>query len=85
MNLFLLNLIFYSVSDTASQDPLQDKSGPIIRDILTNANSGCQFTVDALVIVPDNIGLIQSAIKGWTLGGLYDWIITIGGTGFGVR
>ncbi|KAF8607848.1 hypothetical protein BDV93DRAFT_519847 [Ceratobasidium sp. AG-I] len=74
-----------TVSDTASQDPLQDKSGPIIRDILTNTDSGLQFTVDALVIVPDNVGLIQSVIKGWTIGGLYDWIITTGGTGFGTR
>ncbi|CUA70367.1 Gephyrin [Rhizoctonia solani] len=74
-----------TVSDTASKDAQQDRSGPVIRDILTNHTSSCQFSVDAPVVVSDNIGLIQSAIKGWSIGGLYDWIITTGGTGFGPR
>ncbi|KAG8691717.1 hypothetical protein FRC11_012001 [Ceratobasidium sp. 423] len=74
-----------TVSDTASKDAQQDRSGPVIRDILTDHSSGCQFSVDALVIVPDNVGLIQSTVKGWSLSGLYDWIITTGGTGFGPR
>ncbi|KDN48076.1 hypothetical protein RSAG8_03092, partial [Rhizoctonia solani AG-8 WAC10335] len=74
-----------TVSDTASTDAQQDRSGPAIRDILTDHNSGCQFSVDAPVIVPDNVGLIQSTVKGWSIGGLYDWIITTGGTGFGPR
>ncbi|CAE6480419.1 unnamed protein product [Rhizoctonia solani] len=71
--------------DTASKDAQQDRSGPVIRDILTDHNSSCQFTVDAPIIVPDNVGLIQSTVKGWSIGGLYDWIITTGGTGFGTR
>ncbi|CAE6443693.1 unnamed protein product [Rhizoctonia solani] len=74
-----------TVSDTASKDAQQDRSGPVIRDILTDHNSSCQFTVDAPIIVPDNVGLIQSTVKGWSIGGLYDWIITTGGTGFGTR
>ncbi|QRW15852.1 gamma-glutamyltranspeptidase [Rhizoctonia solani] len=48
-------------------------------------NSGCQFSADTLVIVPDNIAVIQSVVKGWTIGSLYDWVITTGGTGFGPR
>ncbi|KAH7344001.1 MoaB/Mog domain-containing protein [Rhizoctonia solani] len=74
-----------TISDTASKDAQQDRSGPVIRDILTDHNTSCQFAVDAPVIVPDNVGLVQSAVKGWSIGGLYDWIITTGGTGFGPR
>ncbi|KAJ1308439.1 hypothetical protein OPQ81_004144 [Rhizoctonia solani] len=74
-----------TVSDTASKDAQQDRSGQVIREILSNQSSSCRFSVDAPVIVPDNIGLIQSAVKGWSIGGLYDWIITTGGTGFGQR
>ncbi|CAE6442420.1 unnamed protein product [Rhizoctonia solani] len=74
-----------TASDTASKDAQQDRSGPVIRDILSDHSSTCQFSVDAPVIVPDNVGLIQSAVKGWSIGGLYDWVITTGGTGFGPR
>ncbi|KAG8770471.1 hypothetical protein FRC12_004240 [Ceratobasidium sp. 428] len=73
-----------TVSDTAAQDSAQDRSGPTIRDILIGA-SGYHFEVDPPVIVPDNIGAIQRTIKGWTLDGAYDWIITSGGTGFSAR
>jgi molybdopterin biosynthesis enzyme MoaB len=76
---------FTLVSDTAAKDGQQDRSGPVIKEILTDHTSGCRFSVDALVIVPDNVALIQSAVKGWTIGGIYDWIITTGGTGFGSR
>ncbi|KAL5637109.1 hypothetical protein ACGC1H_000925 [Rhizoctonia solani] len=74
-----------TASDTASKDVQQDRSGPVIREILSDHSSTCQFSIDAPVIVPDNIGLIQSTVKGWSIGGLYDWIITTGGTGFGPR
>ncbi|CAE6404803.1 unnamed protein product [Rhizoctonia solani] len=74
-----------TVSDTASKNEQQDRSGPVIKDILEAHSSSCRFSVDTLVIVPDNIALIQSAVKGWTIGGLYNWIITTGGTGFGPR
>lgn len=75
------------VSDTASLDAEQDKSGPIIQEILTDSkhDASCRFVTDTPVIVPDDIRLIQSTIKGWTLVGSYDWIITTGGTGFGPR
>ncbi|KAG8747434.1 hypothetical protein FRC10_001105 [Ceratobasidium sp. 414] len=73
-----------TVSDTAAQDSARDKSGPTIRDVLAGV-SGLHFEVEHPVIVPDDIGVIQRTIKGWTLGGNYDWIITTGGTGFGVR
>ncbi|QRW01631.1 molybdopterin-binding domain protein [Ceratobasidium sp. AG-Ba] len=70
------------VSDTASSDSTQDKSGPAIQDILINA-SGYSFQVEPPVIVPDDVSAIQRVVKSWTLGDSYDWIITSGGTGFG--
>ncbi|KAG8720094.1 hypothetical protein FRC08_001195 [Ceratobasidium sp. 394] len=73
-----------TVSDTAAKDSSQDKSGPTIRDVLAGA-SGFSFEVDPPVIVPDDIGAIQRTVKGWALGGAYDWIITTGGTGFSAR
>ncbi|QRV72589.1 molybdopterin-binding domain protein [Ceratobasidium sp. AG-Ba] len=72
------------VSDTASSDSTQDKSGPAIQDILINA-SGYSFQVEPPVIVPDDVSAIQRVVKSWTLGDSYDWIITSGGTGFGAR
>ncbi|KAG9092094.1 hypothetical protein FRC06_000249 [Ceratobasidium sp. 370] len=73
-----------TISDTAAQDSAQDKSGPTIRDILAGV-SGFHFEAEPPVIVPDDVGAIQRTVKGWTLGGTYDWIITTGGTGFGAR
>ncbi|CAA7259357.1 unnamed protein product [Cyclocybe aegerita] len=70
-----------TVSDTASTDATADKSGPTIRDIV----SGHACVVQSSTIVPDDKDKIAEVVKGWCASGKVDWIITTGGTGFGVR
>ena len=69
------------VSDTASADASADKSGPTIRDIVLQHDHEC---VESR-IVPDEEGLIRDTVRAWADKGAADWIITTGGTGFGVR
>lgn len=80
-----------TVSDTASKDASADQSGPTIIDIL-KARDGYQLaskdgTQDNYYkIVPDEIPQIRTIVKGWIDDddGV-DWVITTGGTGFGVK
>ncbi|THU91892.1 hypothetical protein K435DRAFT_829769 [Dendrothele bispora CBS 962.96] len=71
-----------TVSDTASGDSAADKSGPTIKEIFGNRPG---FECVESLIVPDEITLIQKTVKKWVDNGNVDWIITTGGTGFGVR
>ncbi|KAJ7248538.1 MoaB/Mog domain-containing protein [Mycena rebaudengoi] len=71
-----------TVSDTASANNAVDKSGPTIREFLLGRGT---FSCDDHLIVPDDVSLIQKAVKEWSNRGDIDWIITTGGTGFGVR
>jgi gephyrin len=71
----------YVVSDTASASPTADKSGPTIKEILKSRGITC----DHALIVPDEVLEIQGAVKRWCNQGDIDWIITSGGTGFGLR
>ncbi|KAF6748996.1 molybdenum cofactor biosynthesis protein [Ephemerocybe angulata] len=75
-----------TVSDTASRDASTDQSGPTIRQIL--ADKGIVVGEDDHTIVPDDVDAIQRVIRAWTGregDTKIDWIITSGGTGFGVR
>ena len=36
-------------------------------------------------IVPDNVEIIRQTVRAWAARPDVDWIITTGGTGFGVR
>ncbi|KAJ7066192.1 molybdenum cofactor biosynthesis protein [Mycena amicta] len=71
-----------TVSDTASSNNAADKSGPTIRDILASNDA---FVCKDHRIVLDDVHAIQSAVMEWCSGGELDWIVTTGGTGFGVR
>ncbi|KAK7033547.1 hypothetical protein VNI00_012771 [Paramarasmius palmivorus] len=71
------------VSDTASLDASADKSGPTIREIFAQNSSQFQCVQDQ--IVADEVTLIQEVVKKWVESGEVDWIVTTGGTGFGVR
>ncbi|KAG5338317.1 hypothetical protein C0989_007592 [Termitomyces sp. Mn162] len=71
------------VSDTASHGLAEDKSGPTIQEIVKG--QGSKFVCSEYVCVPDEISQIQSVVKRWTEQENIDWIITTGGTGFGVR
>ncbi|KAJ7206785.1 MoaB/Mog domain-containing protein [Mycena pura] len=70
-----------TVSDSASANSSADKSGPAIREILQRSAVSC----DDYRIVADDAPSIQTAIKEWCRRGDIDWIVTTGGTGFGVR
>ncbi|KAH9855051.1 MoaB/Mog domain-containing protein [Lenzites betulinus] len=70
-----------TVSDTAAADASADRSGPTIQSILIEKGFVCKH----LVIVPDDEIRIRSVVLGWCDQGDVDWIITTGGTGFGVR
>ncbi|KAJ7433062.1 MoaB/Mog domain-containing protein [Mycena galericulata] len=72
-----------TVSDTASADNSADKSGPAIRDILRGDSQS--FSCDDHRIVSDDVIPIQAVVMDWCYRGDVDWIITTGGTGFGVR
>jgi molybdenum cofactor synthesis domain-containing protein len=67
-------------SDAASRGEREDRSGPAVRDIL--ARSGYQ--VDAIVVVPDEIEAIATAIENATGDGAR-LVITTGGTGIAPR
>ncbi|KAJ7721865.1 MoaB/Mog domain-containing protein [Mycena metata] len=71
-----------TVSDTASASSSADKSGPAISEILSQTGS---FSCDDHLIVADDIQAIQTAVKEWCDRGDVDWVVTTGGTGFGVR
>ncbi|KAI0677254.1 MoaB/Mog domain-containing protein [Trametes maxima] len=70
-----------TVSDTAATDASADRSGPVIQSILTQSGYVCRH----LVIVPDDEIRIRTVVLGWCDQGDIDWIVTTGGTGFGVR
>ena len=69
------------MSDTAALDPSADRSGPVLQSLLTQAGYVCIH----LQIVPDDEIRIRTVVLGWCDQGDVDWIVTTGGTGFGVR
>lgn len=73
------------ISTTASKDPSQDATGPILRSAFSEANNG-QWTVVETKIVGDNVLEIQRAVLQWADSGLGDGgvnlIVASGGTGF---
>ncbi|CAL1700302.1 unnamed protein product [Somion occarium] len=70
-----------TVSDTASKDVTADKSGPVIKAILSQHGCECKY----LNIVPDDEERIRETVRAWCAEGTIDLVITTGGTGFGVR
>lgn len=69
------------VSDTAFNDASADKSGPLVRELVVLKD----FQVAEARIVPDDERNIRKTVREWASSGEVDWIITTGGTGFGVR
>ncbi|KAG1165325.1 hypothetical protein G6F36_013412 [Rhizopus arrhizus] len=71
-----------TVSDTASKEPLLDKSGPVIKEILTRQEN---YAIVKDWIVPDEIHDIQKTVETWadTVG--LNLILLTGGTGFSKR
>ncbi len=75
------------MSDTASLNPGADQSGPLVRELLEASSNPHQpkYSCEVHAIVPDDVVYIRETIASWARHGDVDWIITTGGTGFGVR
>jgi len=67
-------------SDAASRGAREDRSGPAVRALLEE--HGCR--VDAVIVVPDDIGAIAAAIEAATGDGMR-LVVTTGGTGIAPR
>jgi len=76
-----MEILSILVSDTSFKDERTDKSGPILREYLSSQGFDCV----EYAVVADDIAQIQQAITKWCKSGKVDWIVTTGGTGFGVR
>jgi gephyrin len=74
-----------TVSDTASQNASTDKSGPLIQELLGDKQQNGRYEVLKTKVVPDDVEQISTTVKSIAESGEYDWIVTTGGTGFGVR
>ncbi|KAM0786445.1 hypothetical protein ACM66B_001908 [Microbotryomycetes sp. NB124-2] len=72
-----------TVSDTSFHEPSSDKTGPLLRDLLTHAQSG-SYTVSHSQISRDDVDNVRNTVEGWCDDGLA-LVLTAGGTGFSVR
>lgn len=70
-----------TISDKGSRGERYDKSGEVIRDSLSAADS----RVSRYEIVPDEQEAIAAKLREWADGGGVDVILTTGGTGLGQR
>lgn len=70
-----------TVSDRCSTGECEDKSGPVLCELLKDTFSDCIISTN---IVPDEILNIQDIIKNWSADE-FDLILTTGGTGFAPR
>lgn len=71
-----------TISDRSSAGAYEDKSGPVIRQIVTDRLNG---TVVCSAIVPDDIETIKNTLLEWVDRHRLDLIFTTGGTGFAPR
>ena len=69
------------VSDRASSGVRADKCEAAIRQSL----NGTPIRLTDVKVVPDEIGDIRAAITGWADSGMFDLILTSGGTGLSPR
>ena len=77
----MLNIAVLTISDKGSRGQRQDKSGEIIRDILSRVES----TIIKYEVVPDERDVIAGKLIEWADGGGVDVILTTGGTGLARR
>lgn len=70
-----------TASDKGAANQRTDKSGPLIRDIMTYAG----FDVAAMTIVPDDIDRLVAVMTDYADAKKLDLILTTGGTGFSPR
>ncbi len=77
----MINVGILTISDKGSQGQRQDKSGGVIRDVV----SGLESAVVRYEIVPDESDAIAARLAEWADGGGIDVVFTTGGTGLGRR
>jgi molybdenum cofactor synthesis domain-containing protein len=75
----MFNLGVLTISDKGSQGQREDKSGAVIREMLSD-NAVVEYA-----IVPDEVDIIAARLREWADGGRVDVILTTGGTGLGQR
>ena len=73
--------IVITISDSASRGERADLSGPAAKEELESL--GCD--VASVIVVPDDLGAIQSQLAEHSDSGTIDLIVTTGGTGFAPR
>ncbi len=69
-----------TVSDRSSAGEREDRSGPLLAELLRGAG----FTVDDVVVVPDELDAVSGALRDAVTAGA-DLVVTTGGTGFAPR
>ena len=77
----MINIGILTISDKGSRGQRQDKSGEVIRDVVSKIRS----TIVKYDIVPDEAGIIAGKLIDWADGGGVDVILTTGGTGLSRR
>jgi molybdenum cofactor synthesis domain-containing protein len=71
-----------TISDRGSMGAYEDKSGPVIRQLVVEKLNGL---VERTAIIPDEIEIIRDTLREWVDEHHLDLIFTTGGTGFGPR
>lgn len=71
-----------TVSDRGSTGEYEDKSGPLIRQIVEQELAA---TVEQSAVIPDDLDVIRDTLLGWVEQHQLDLILTSGGTGFAPR
>jgi molybdenum cofactor synthesis domain-containing protein len=71
-----------TLSDLGSQGLREDKSGPLIKEML---ESMAIFEISKTIILPDDVNLIKKALIDWADSDQINLILTTGGTGFSQR
>ena len=71
-----------TISDRGSSGLYEDRSGPVIRQVVTQRLDGL---IEQAAIVPDEIDVIKDTLVKWVDEYYLDLIFTTGGTGFAPR
>lgn len=77
-------ILIITLSDRASRGEYEDLSGPKVKEILTEYFSAVnwKYTIN-MKLIPDEAEILREILTGAT--GIYNLIITTGGTGIGPR
>jgi molybdopterin adenylyltransferase len=78
----VLRVGIVTISDRASSGEYEDRSGPVIRDVVS---SRLGWQIAAQVIIPDERDAIAAALRRLADDEKLDLVLTTGGTGFSPR